>query len=178
MREYQNKFESLSTKVTEVSKNTLKEMFISGLKLEIQKLVIQAIPATLGEAMVLANLHENDELGVDIPQYSTTITPSSSGGQKSSNQYIPPHNRITEGANNSWHNKSFQPKVRVGMTEAEKEVKWSKQECFNCEEKWVKGLVCKGKLFLLSIDGNSFNEVNDSNGEEVYQDAQQARDDA
>lgn len=52
----------------------MREMFISGLKPDIQKLVIQAKPTIVGEAMVLANLHEDDELGVDILRYATTPT--------------------------------------------------------------------------------------------------------
>lgn len=64
-------------------------------------------------------------------------------------------------------------KVRVNLTKAEKEIKRRKQECFNCEEKWVKGHVCKGKLFLLSADGHPFTEFNKPNGGEGFQDVEQ-----
>lgn len=43
-----------------------------------------------------------------------------------------------------------------------------KSLCFNCDEKWIKGHRCKGKLLLLSVDGSRLTEINhsDSSDEE------------
>lgn len=51
-------------------------------------------------------------------------------------------------------------------------VKRAKSECFNCTEWWEGGHKCKGRLFLLSTDGNCFVEYIDPvEEEESFMDA-------
>lgn len=69
VKEYQHQFEALSNKITEVTPLVLKEMFMSGLKPEIQKDVIKARPESLVEAFALAQLYEKDDMSTDIVRY-------------------------------------------------------------------------------------------------------------
>lgn len=58
------------------------------------------------------------------------------------------------------------PKFRRALIEAEKQIKRANQQCLNCEEKWVKGHKCKGRLFLLAVDGSYITEYMENNIEE------------
>ncbi|GJS27000.1 hypothetical protein Tco_0487620 [Tanacetum coccineum] len=52
--EYQNEFEMLINRVTEISESLLKTFYISGLKPALQCALLRSNPTTLGEAFSLA----------------------------------------------------------------------------------------------------------------------------
>lgn len=56
--------------------------------------------------------------------------------------------------------------VRQKLTLAEMRIKRSKNEYFNCTERWDKGHKCKGRLFLLSANDNYFSEFTEPMEEE------------
>jgi hypothetical protein len=56
--EYQSEFEVLINRVTGISENLLKSMYISGLKPALQCTLVRSNPTTLGEAFSLARLME------------------------------------------------------------------------------------------------------------------------
>ncbi|GJX12205.1 hypothetical protein Tco_0202064 [Tanacetum coccineum] len=58
MAEYQNEFEMLINRVTGISESLLKTIYISELKLVLQKKLLRARPTTLGEAFSLARIIE------------------------------------------------------------------------------------------------------------------------
>lgn len=56
--------------------------------------------------------------------------------------------------------------IKTRLTPAEMKARREKKLCYNCDEKWVRGHRCKGKLFRLSAEGNVLTEVTDEGGEE------------
>lgn len=69
VKEYQHQFEAMSNKVTDVNPTTLKEMLMSGLKVEIQKGSIKDKLESLVETFALAQLYERDELSTDVVRH-------------------------------------------------------------------------------------------------------------
>lgn len=69
VKEYQHQFEAMANKVDDISPQILKEMFIAGLKMHIQKDVLKARPNSVVEVFALAQLYEQDELSTDLVRF-------------------------------------------------------------------------------------------------------------
>lgn len=61
MEDYQHKYETMASRAHGVSKDSLKEMYISGLRPEILEKLILARPETITEAFAIANIYEDLE---------------------------------------------------------------------------------------------------------------------
>nr|GEV38925.1 retrovirus-related Pol polyprotein from transposon TNT 1-94 [Tanacetum cinerariifolium] len=80
--EYQNEFEMLISRVTAKSESLLTTIFISGLKVTLQKEVLRERPATLVEAFSLARLIEARRLKWSLQGLLIRFVPSSSNFPK------------------------------------------------------------------------------------------------
>jgi len=143
--EYQKMFEDLATKAHRLSRDALKEMYITGLNSSLQEKLLLARPKDLNEAFSLANMCEEV-----CGRKSTYQSKWTTGDSKS---YVPPHKRAENVI-------SVIPNVRKQLIDEEKKVRREKYLCFNCDEKWFKDHNCKGTLLLLSADGNQPFEFN------------------
>lgn len=86
VKEYQAKFEGMATKVHDMSNSVMKEVYISGLKPEVQTEVLRARPETINDAFDLACMWEDTLMAMTTSQHGQftkyTIPRET---------YIPPH---------------------------------------------------------------------------------------
>lgn len=143
----------MATKAHGVSRDALKEMYITGLNPKLQEKLLLARPKDLNEAFSLANMCE--EIRGIKSKYRSKWTV---GESKS---YVPPHKR-TENVI------SAIPNVRKQLSEEEKKIRREKSLCFNYEEKWFKSHKCKGTLVT---DENQLSEFNHSDEESSDEEA-------
>lgn len=146
--EYQARYETQANKVVGIPDFMLYEMFISGLKDDIQKQVIRGKPVDIHEAMAMARLMDDQspmETISNYPQkkyYKQTTTPKTNNTVTTNSASTP---ATTE--------KALLPNFKR-LSYAERKERRSKGLCYNCDEKFVSGHVCKGRLFRLSAEDN------------------------
>ncbi|GJZ68921.1 ty3-gypsy retrotransposon protein [Tanacetum coccineum] len=128
--QYQGEFEKLLYRVTDVSDGLLISFYISGLKPTIQLELLVSKPTSLGDAFALARVTEArlDGRRVSIVSQATTVA---SGGRSQRTQ----SSRISAA--------SSQLAAVVSQSQREQ---LSKGFCFNCDNLWVCGHKCPGKV--------------------------------
>lgn len=132
---YQHQFEALANKGDDIKPNTMKEMFIVGLKVDIQKDVVKVRLDSLLEAFFLAQLYENDDFSADLEKYSPLqpliVSAQGRGNQLQQQHYTLPHKRtLSQPAPTP-----KQPVMRQKLSPIKMRIKRTKNECFNCIEK-------------------------------------------
>lgn len=164
--EYQAKFQELGTRVLGLPEYFVLEMYISGLKEEIQIEVLRDKPSDIHEAFDLSLLIKSQTSGSRVLNHK----PASSKYLKGSS-FIPKADftttKLGEPAPNSVP-KSLP--VFKRLSPAERRERTSKCLCFNCDDKFVPGHKCKGKMFRLSADESCLWEVEDT---EEHQDEEE-----
>lgn len=163
--DFVEKFEDYSSKVVGVPDWLLLEMFISGLKDEIQKEVVRAKLDDIQEAMELAvHLEKQGTGGANFK--GTSYKPfqsrsyfSKTGGDNTLNSSALGTALAITTLNNpaQW---GTSPNFRR-LSSAERKEKTSKGLCFNCDDKFSPSHKCKGKLFRFSAEDNTFWEFED-----------------
>lgn len=165
--EYRAAFEDLSTRVLGLPEHFILEMFISGLKEEIQSEVVRDKPADLQEAFDLAIFVEN-QLTRSSKHYA--YKPKNSFKQSAYQPFLPKDktNSTPPVASTTIPTSteiSTKP-VFKKLSPAERKERQSKGLCFNCDEKYVPSHKCKGRFFRLAADESCLIEVFDREDEE------------
>ncbi|XP_043714700.1 uncharacterized protein LOC122663059 [Telopea speciosissima] len=147
--EYQSRFEALSNKVSGIPEPFLISFFISGLKPDLNRELLVAQPTSLVHAISLARLYEEKFLASRQsfkPSWPKLGPPSADPILKT-----PPPPA------------SAGPVFKPRLSPHEMKARRDKGLCYNCDEKFVAGHRCKGKLFMLSLDDSQLIEVIDNN---------------
>ncbi|OMO91168.1 reverse transcriptase [Corchorus capsularis] len=133
LTQYQQEFEILSNRVTGLSNDHLLNLFISGLKHDIQQEVVIHNPRTLTHAFGLAKLIEAKFAETRQRNYRGPLLTSSSFVTPVSNSKAPSPS-------------SYQI---YRLTPTEMQARRSKGLCYNCDEQFKPGHRCKTTPFLL-----------------------------
>lgn len=82
--------------------------------------------------------------------------------QEPESSYVPPQKRA------AWTEPvvSKGPIIKNRLTPAEMKARRDKNLFYNCDDKWVRGHKCRGKLFRLSTEGDVFTEVIEEEAED------------
>ncbi|GJS21448.1 transposon ty3-G gag-pol polyprotein [Tanacetum coccineum] len=172
--QYQGEFEKLMNRVTDISETLLISFYISGLKPNLQRELLVAKPATLGEVFALARVTEarlmDQQSGTVITTTATSITsqpkpatPRFSGPKTDVGK--PPLLPTPTSVSSNIANK---PLAIKWISPAERQERLNKGLCFNCDNKWARGHKCPGKFLLLMA------EDGDGTGQDMEADATDA----
>ncbi|XP_070022382.1 uncharacterized protein [Nicotiana sylvestris] len=159
VQDYVDLFDELLTRV-ELSEEYVVSCFIRGLKPEIGFPVKMLAPRTLAKAISLAKIQEQTLvvqkqvfMTTTVPSYSTKNLQKLLSNFQFSQPYAP--TKFTQPSNKTPHNHtpSLKPTYRNAkrLTPAEMEERRSKGLCYNCDEKYSFGHVCKNKRQLFSM---------------------------
>lgn len=148
VRVYQEQFEELANRTTNLPESFFISCFISGLKEEVKAGVQMFRPTTITQAIGLAKLQENSIEAITKKTRSAPSKPDYTVTQST----VGSHWGTTYNGSHRRENKTFNEKRAKGL-------------CFKCNEKWSKGHECKKKqLFALEGDGEDLKS--DQEGEE------------
>ncbi|GJZ20014.1 reverse transcriptase [Tanacetum coccineum] len=145
-------------RVTDISETLLISFYISGLKPNLQRELLVAKPATLGEVFALARVTEarlmDQQSGIVITTTATSITsqpkpatPRFSGPKTDLGK--PPLLPTPTSVSSNIANK---PLAIKWISPAERQERLNKGLCFNCDNKWARGHKCPGKFLLLMAE--------------------------
>lgn len=159
VNDYIQSFVQLSTRVDTLTNTNLLNIFLSGLKPEIHKLLKLFKPPTLDDALGIAKLVE-DVLNDVSPGFSRARNFPFSTPQKSVVSSSPT-NRI-----------SFQPSQKTQsatqtkyslpirrLSAAEMQARRDKGLCFNCDDRYFQGHKCKPMLFQCLLAEETYDEL-------------------
>lgn len=147
VQDYVDTFDELLTRV-ELAYEYVVSCFISGLKPEIGLPVKMFAPRSLQRAISLAriqeqtiSLNQHSAKNLTTSSYTSTFTPK--------NNYRPPSFSQPQPKVPPPSTKNFKSRF---LTPKEMEERRSKGLCFNCDEKFSPGHVCKNKRQLFSLE--------------------------
>lgn len=148
--DYYNSFELLSNRVNGLPESFLLSCFISGLKPEIQVEVASFAPTSISRALALAKVQENKQCQFRAqPKLHSPYPP-----------LLPtPVNTIPVSQRPPLIQGSKFPVKR--LTQSEMAVRREKGLCYNCDEKFVPGHICKAKFMYLVVPDEEL-ELNNS----------------
>ncbi|GKB72612.1 retrotransposon-related protein [Tanacetum coccineum] len=163
--QYQEEFEKLMNRVTDISETLLISFYISGLKLNLQRELLVAKPATLGEAFALARVTEARLMDQQSRTVITTTTTSITSQPKPATPRVsgpktdvrkPPLLPTPTSLSSNMANK---PLAIKWISPAERQERLNKGLCFNCDNKWACGHKCPGRfLLLMAEDGDGMGQ--------------------
>lgn len=162
VQEYIAMFEKLSTRVMGLPDYFLLEMFITGLKEEIQTEVLRDKPGDLKEAIDLALLVESQQSKTKGHYYK----PKNQNKNSSYQPFIPKNSTVAT-TNVEKPNVTAAGPVFKRLSQAERKERQAKGLCYNCDEKYEPSHKCKGRLFRLATDESCLIEMVDMDNVET-----------
>lgn len=155
--EYQSMFEEMCTRVLGLTEYFILEMYISGLKEDIQADVVMGKPADIHEAFELSSMIETKKGPVRTLTYKNYIPKQPK---------VFPHSSIQQNkTDTAWNSKNSETtSVNKRLSATERAERRSKGLCFSCDERFSANhnSVCvgrKGRLFRMSADETEFVEI-------------------
>ncbi|GJV01814.1 hypothetical protein Tco_1335383, partial [Tanacetum coccineum] len=156
VEDYQREFEKLMNRVTNIPDSLLISFYISGLKLNLQHELLVSKPTTLGDAFSLARITKARMEDQSAPTSVTTAKPFSNAGNQ--RQSMPRLGETSPAVSTPklplLPNPNINPKPLAiqWISPAERQKRLNKGLCFNCNNRWVRGHKCPGKILLLMTD--------------------------
>lgn len=147
-------FEELCTRVLGIPGYFILEMYISGLKEDIQTEVLRDKPNDIHEAFELSLIVESrisGFKGVGYKPYTLKSPKLISFSPKAD---------LTDSTTKEAVSSTL---VFKRFTPAERKERTTKGLCFNCDDKFIPGHKCKGRIFRLSADQSCFWEIEKEN---------------
>lgn len=149
---YQAAYETQANKVVGLPEWFLLEVFISGLREDIQQKVLKFRSPDIQEAMVLAKTIEAQILG--SKSVYAGGSKKFSGGSSSiyKKPFQPLNNKTLVGEENQGNPPQSKFPNFKRLNAVERRARREKGLCFDCDEKFSAGHRCKGRLFRLSAN--------------------------
>ncbi|GJZ37780.1 gag-pol polyprotein [Tanacetum coccineum] len=151
--EYQEEFEKLMNRVTDISETLLISFYISELKLPLQRELLVSKPTTLGGAFALARVTKAQLEDQGTLVVAPKITGTSGGSQYQCStsvvktSLLPASPKATVSTNRK-------PLAIKWISPAERQERLSEALRFNCDNRWTWGHKCLVKFLLLMTDND------------------------